>query len=192
MNRFVNLSDDELIALYRGGCNEAFDTLLERYDAYVHTYIRFSLSDEDLIEDIFQDTFIKIMTTVRQGRYISEGKFKQWLTRIAHNLIMDVFRKHRTEAKAQPWGDEAGGDGLLTSVASDEHTAEEQLISADLIAELHEHLELLPAEQREVVRLRYWEEMSFKEIAALTGVSINTALGRMRYALINLRKHVRQ
>lgn len=192
MNGFVNLSDDQLIALYADGCNEAFDALLERHDAYIHTYIRFSTADEDLIEDIFQETFIKVMTTVRQGRYTSEGKFRQWLTRIARNLVMDHFRRQKTQAKAQPWGDDAAGDGLLTSIASDEQTAEEQIISADLIAELHDRLELLPAEQREVVRLRYWEELSFKEIAAQTGVSINTALGRMRYALLNLRKHVRQ
>lgn len=190
MNGFVNLSDDQLIALYIDGCNEAFDTLLERHDAYIHTYIRFSVSDEDLIEDIFQDTFIKVMTTIRQGRYSSEGKFKQWLTRIARNLIMDSFRRQKTQAKVQLWGDDAGPDGVLGSIASDAQTAEQEIISADLIAELHDRLGQLPPEQQIVVRLRYWEEMSFKEIAAHTGVSINTALGRMRYALLNLRKHI--
>lgn len=192
MNRFVNLSDDQLVALYQDGCNEAFDALLGRYDAYIHTYIRFTTKDEDLIEDIFQETFIKVMTTVRQGRYTGEGKFKQWLTRIARNLVMDSFRRQKTQAKVQPWGDEADGDGVFTFIATEEQTAEEQIIAADLISELLSSLDLLPQEQREVVRLRYWEEMSFKEIAAQTGVSINTALGRMRYALLNLRKHIRQ
>lgn len=191
MKRFENLSDDVLVALYADGCNEAFDELLGRYDAYIHTYIRFSTSDEDLIEDIFQDTFIKAMTTIRRGQYKSEGKFKQWLTRITHNLIMDFFRSQKTQAKA-PIGDWDDANWLFTSLPSDEPNGEESIIAEDLIGELYEKLERLPQEQREVVRLRYWEEMSFKEIAAATGVSINTALGRMRYALLNLRKHVQQ
>lgn len=191
MKRFVTLSDDELVVLYKDGCNEAFDALLVRYDAYIHTYIRFSTSDEELIEDIFQDTFIKVLTTIRRGQYVCEGRFKQWLTRIAHNLIMDVFRRQKTQAKVSMWeGDEPSR--VCATISCDEPNIEEVMIATDFITELYEKLELLPAEQREVLRLRYWEELSFKEIAEETGVSINTALGRMRYALLNLRKHIQQ
>ncbi|KGN83494.1 MULTISPECIES: RNA polymerase sigma factor [unclassified Porphyromonas] len=194
MNRLETLSDDQLALLYADGCNEAFDALLTRYDAYIHTYIRFSTADEDLIEDIFQDTFIKVMTTIRRGKYTPEGKFKQWLTRITHNLVMDTFRRQKTEAKQTiyPQEESADSDMVFLTIASDSPNGEEQIIQRDTLDELHDKLALLPLEQQEVVRLRYWEEMSFKDIADRTGVSINTALGRMRYALINLRKHIQQ
>lgn len=192
MKRFATHSDDQLVALYANGCNEAFDALLTRYDAYVHSYIRFSTTDEDLVEDIFQDAFIKVMTTIRSGRYTETGRFKQWLTRITHNLIMDSFRRQKVQAKFQPYEDEDVVDAPFRGIASDERNGEETIIYNDSLSELHGRLDLLPAEQREVVMLRYWEEMSFKEIAERTGVSINTALGRMRYALINLRKYIQQ
>lgn len=193
MNRLNSLSDDQLAALYADGCNEAFDTLLMRYDAYIHTYIRFSTADEDLIEDIFQDAFIKVMTTLRRGAYKPEGKFKQWLTRITHNLVMDAFRRQKTEAKQESFTSTGQLDThtACLGIASDEPNAEEEIIHRDHLEELHDKLMLLPREQQEVVHLRYWEDLSFKEIAEQTGVSINTALGRMRYALINLRKHIR-
>lgn len=181
-------SDDELVALYATGCNEAFDALLMRYDAYVHAYIRYSLTDEDLVEDIFQETFIKVMTMIRAGRYDSVGKFKQWLSRITHNLVMDTFRRQRTLSKVQPLEPEDDVDSVFRGLASDERNGEEEMIHQDLLGELASSMHRLPIEQREVVRLRYWEELTFKEIAEQTGVSINTALGRMRYALINLRK----
>lgn len=190
MKKFAQYSDDQLIALYAEGCNEAFDALLARYDAYIHSYIRYSTADEDLVEDIFQDAFIKAMTTIRQGRYTEAGRFKQWLTRIAHNLVMDAFRKQRLQAKYEPVDDDGELDVAFRGLSMDERNAEEAIIYADQMDELHQKLQLLPAEQRAVVEMRYWEDMSFKEIAELTGVSINTALGRMRYALINLRKHI--
>lgn len=188
MRRFKSMSDDQLIALYAQGCNEAFDALLMRYDSYIHSYIRYSISDEDLVEDIFQDAFIKVMTTIKAGRYTESSRFKQWLTRITHNLIMDSFRRIKSEAKFEAYGDEDIADAAFRGIASDELNGEESIIHTDNISELYAKLALLPADQREVVQMRMWEDKSFKEIAELTGVSINTALGRMRYALINLRK----
>lgn len=192
MKRFANHSDDQLVTLYAGGCNEAFDALLMRYDAYVHSYIRCSVLDDDLVEDIFQEAFIKVMTTIRANRYIETGRFKQWLTRITYNLIMDSFRRQRTQAKVQPFDDEESADAVFRGISTDELNSEEQIIYTDQMDELHASLELLPDEQRRVVEMRYWGDKSFKEIAELTGVSINTALGRMRYALINLRKQLPQ
>lgn len=188
MKRFRHMSDEQLISLYEQGCNEAFDELLMRYDAYIHGYIRYSIQDEDLVEDIFQDAFIKVMTTIKAGRYTESARFKQWLTRITHNLIMDTFRREKTAAKFEPYGDEDTIDLAFKGIASEDLNGEEQVIHLDSINELYSKIAMLPADQQEVIHLRMWEDKSFKEIADLTGVSINTALGRMRYALINLRK----
>lgn len=193
MIRYESMSDDQLVHLYAGGTNEAFDTLLLRYDAYVHTTIRYWVNDEDLVEDIFQDTFIKVMLTIRQGRYTAEGKFRSWLGRIVHNLVMDHFRRQRTHGQELSI-EGASSEELLQTIQlpSPEAIAEERLIHSEYVGELIYGMSQLSAEQREVVRLRYWEEKSFKEIAEATGVSINTALGRMRYALQHLRRYVHQ
>ena len=192
MRRYASQSDDQLVQLYATGCNEAFNELLHRYDSYGHTYIRYSVQDEDLAEDIFQDTFIKVMTTIRQGRYSAEGKFKSWISRIAHNLIIDHYRRLKTRGQEQMIEDTQSADEALFTLqlSSDELSAEEQLIRHEHISELSRGLAKLSPEQREVIRLRYWEELSFKEIAEKTNVSINTALGRMRYALAHLRRHI--
>lgn len=193
MIRYESISDDQLVHLYASGTNEAFDTLLLRYDAYVHTTIRYWVNDEDLVEDIFQDTFIKVMLTIRQGRYTAEGKFRSWLGRIVHNLVMDHFRRQRTHGQELSI-EGASSEELLQTIQlpSPEAIAEERLIHSEYVGELSYGMSQLSAEQREVVRLRYWEEKSFKEIAEATGVSINTALGRMRYALQHLRRYVHQ
>lgn len=188
MKRFRQTSDEELISLYAQGCNEAFDALLMRYDAYIHNYIRYSIQDEDLVEDVFQDAFIKVMTTIKAGRYTESTRFKQWLTRITHNLIMDTFRREKTVAKFEPYGDEEQIDLAFKGIASEDLNGEEQVIYHDSMHELYSKMAQLPADQQEIIHLRLWQDLSFKEIADLTGVSINTALGRMRYALINLRK----
>ncbi len=192
MRRYASQSDDQLVQLYATGCNEAFNELLHRYDSYVHTYIRYSVQDEDLAEDIFQDTFIKVMTTIRQGRYSAEGKFKSWISRIAHNLIIDHYRRLKTRGQEQMIEDTQSADEALFTLQlpADDLSAEEQLIRHEHISELSRGLAQLSPEQREVIRLRYWEELSFKEIAEKTNVSINTALGRMRYALAHLRRHI--
>ncbi|WP_455107764.1 RNA polymerase sigma factor [Porphyromonas sp.] len=193
MRRYESMSDDQLVHLYATGTNEAFDTLLLRYDAYVHTTIRYWVNDEDLVEDIFQDTFIKVMLTIRQGRYTATGKFRSWLGRIVHNLVMDHFRRQRTRGQELSV-EGASSEELLQTIQlpSPEAIVEERLIHSEYVGELGYGLSQLSAEQREVVRLRYWEEKSFKEIAEETGVSINTALGRMRYALQHLRRYVHQ
>lgn len=188
MKRFRKHSDETLIALYAQGCNEAFDALLMRYDAYIHSYIKYSIQDEDLVEDIFQDTFIKVMTTIKAGRYTEQARFKQWLVRIAHNIIMDCFRRQKTATKLESYNREETISEAL-HLATDELNSEEQMIQHDSLDELYNKLNLLPEEQKQVVHLRLWEDKSFKEISEATGVSINTALGRMRYALANLRKH---
>ena len=176
MRRYASQSDDQLVQLYATGCNEAFNELLHRYDSYVHTYIRYSVQDEDLAEDIFQDTFIKVMTTIRQGRYSAEGKYRRLKTRGQEQMIEDT---------------QSADEALFTlQLPADELSAEEQLIRHEHISELSRGLAKLSPEQREVIRLRYWEELSFKEIAEKTNVSINTALGRMRYALAHLRRHI--
>ena len=161
------MSDDQLVELYSLGTNEAFDTLLLRYDAYVHTTIRYWVTDEDLVEDV--------------------------LGRIAHNLIMDHFRRQRARGQEQTIEGASGEELLQTiQIPSPDPTAEERMIMGEYVDELGVGISLLSEEQQQVVRLRYWEEKSFKEIAEETGVSINTALGRMRYALQHLRRHVRQ
>lgn len=189
MRRYAQMSDDQLVAHYAAGHNDAFDALLLRYDAYVHTAIRYWVSDEELVEDLFQDVFIKVMMTIRQGRYSAEGKFRSWLGRITHNLIMDYFRRQRTRGQEQ--GIEgATGDELLQSVQlpSEDLNAEQAMIYIEHLNELGQGLDGLSEVQREVVRLHYWEDKTFREIAEMTGVSINTALGRMRYALQHLRR----
>lgn len=189
MQNYYELTDDQLIRRYMEGCSEAFDVLLERYDSVVHTYIRFSIQDNALADDIFQDTFVKVILTLKNGRYSAEGKFKSWLLRIAHNLIMDHFRREKSESRYDcPFEDEYRED-FLSRIKSDDLNSEEKITRREDIHALYKYISTLPAEQREVVILRYWKELSFKEIADHTGVSINTALGRMRYALINLRKY---
>lgn len=187
MSSFHKLTDDELVGLYTEGCDEAFDVILSRYDAIVHTYIRFSVNDADLAEDIFQDIFIKVIHTLRRGQYVPTGKFKAWLLRLSHNMIMDHYRRAKGEGSKVESFD---GDKMspVEKVMDEDMTAEEILIHQAAIEELEEYLSMLPDVQQEVVRMRYWDDMSFREIADATGVSINTALGRMRYALINLRK----
>ncbi|GAD04876.1 RNA polymerase sigma-70 factor, ECF subfamily [Porphyromonas crevioricanis JCM 15906] len=186
MTEYAKLTDDQLVRMYTEGDAKAFDALLDRYDAVVHTYIRFSISDTDIAEDIFQDTFVKVIMTLKRGLYTAEGKFKAWLLRIAHNLIMDHYRREKTDLKWQAPREESRDP--LELIGCEEPNAEEKISHREQLSELYMLLTRLPMEQREVLMLRYWQDMSFKEIADHTGVSINTALGRMRYALINLRR----
>lgn len=154
----------------------------------VHAFIAFRVADEEAVEDLFQESFIKVMHTLQRGGYTSEGKFRQWLMRLVHNMVMDYFRKEKALGRYQPTREPEVADGYLSLLPTEEMNAEELMIEADTIEGLYRRLSLLPAEQREVVEMRYWQDLTFKEIAEQTGVSINTALGRMRYALNNLRK----
>lgn len=179
------MTDEELVVLYSKGNNVAFDYLLTRHKNTLFNYIYFIIKDKDLTEDIFQDTFIKAIMTIKQGRYTESGKFKAWITRIAHNLIIDYFRQEKNENTVS--NDEASVD-LFNNMSLSEANIEDVLISGQIMLDVRKLVSLLPDNQREVLEMRYYKNLSFKEISDLTGVSINTALGRMRYAILNMRK----
>lgn len=185
MRNFVDLSDEDLVRAYASGNNEAFDTLLARHQQKLFTYILQFVHDSDLADDIFQETFIKAITTIRQGRYNEMGKFAPWLFRIARNLTVDSFRNDRSGLTVS--ADSTEYDVLNRRDLS-EATAEDLMIDRQIEKDLHSLIRALPDVQREVLEMRYYKDLSFKEIAELTKVSINTALGRMHYALRNLRR----
>lgn len=185
MQQLTKQSDSQLVAAYAAGDNEAFDTLLERHKARLYGYIINIVKDKVVADDIFQETFVKVITTVRQGRYTESGKFLGWLTRIAHNLIIDFYRQEKTAPTVST--DEEGCD-LLNRRDLCSGTVEDEIVSLQIDEDLRALVMSLPDPQREVLVMRYYRNMSFKEIAAATGVSINTALGRMRYAILNIRR----
>lgn len=179
------INDHQLIAQYLEGDERAFKELLDRYQQKIYTSIYLFVKDETLAEDIFQEVFIKIINTLRSGKYNHEGKFGQWALRISYNLCVDYHRR----GKRRPHVHINDSTFDIFDVISSHDPNAEQLIMRSQTHDRIRHLvDMLPAEQREVVILRHYADMSFKEIAALTRVSINTALGRMRYALINIRK----
>lgn len=184
MNSQPQLSDTSLIHAFQQGNNHAFEMLLGRHKDRVYTSILFLVKDKYLAEDIFQDVFMKMVDTLRNRQYNEEGKFLPWALRIAHNLCIDHFRK----VQRKPAIVTSTNTDIFELIGGHAPSQEEVMIRRQQHQELHELLALLPCEQREVVVLRHFAEMSFKEIAAITNCSINTALGRMRYALINLRK----
>lgn len=185
MKELISQTDEQLVVMYAHGDNSAFDILLNRYKNKLFSYIYFAVKDKELAEDIFQDTFIKAILTIRQNRYTENGKFQAWLTRIAHNLIIDHFRQEKNNNQIS--GEEAECC-LLNNSKYSEETIESQIIYNQTISDLKRLIHFLPSNQQEVVIMRYYKNLSFKEIAEKTGVSINTALGRMRYALLNLKK----
>lgn len=187
MNKMKSETDETLVAMYAKGNNEAFDALLDRYKQTIHSYIYFSVRDRDVTEDIFQETFVKVITTIKQGRYTESGRFKAWIMRIAHNLIIDHFRQERSENTIS--NDEVAVD-LFNDMRLCDKTIEDVLVNDQVFEDLKKMIRYLPANQREVLEMRYYGELSFKEIAERTGVSINTALGRMRYAILNMRRMV--
>ncbi len=182
----MKLSDEELVVLYSEGNNEAFDILLTRYKDRIYSYIYYTVKDSDLTEDIFQETFVKVIMTIKQGRYVETGKFSSWVTRIAHNLIIDHFRQERNENLIS--NDEDEENDLFNRKELSEGTIEDALVTRQIHSDIRRLVAALPENQREVLIMRYYKNMSFKEIADATKVSINTALGRMRYALLNIRK----
>ncbi len=185
MKSLVQLTDEELVKLYVDGKNEAFDILLSRHKNKVFSYIFFIVHDKVLTEDIFQETFVKAIITIKQGRYTENGKFTAWIMRIAHNLIIDHFRQEKNENTVS--NDQQDID-LLNNISYCEKTVEDQMIKHQVCSDVKKLIQVLPDNQKEVVILRYYKNLSFKEIADLTGVSINTALGRMRYAVMNMRR----
>ncbi|WP_278477500.1 RNA polymerase sigma factor [Tannerella forsythia] len=185
MKNLKSMADEELVVMYAKGNNIAFDVLLNRYKSSVHAYIYYIVRDRDLTEDIFQETFVKVILTIKQGRYTENGKFKAWITRIAHNLIIDHFRQERNENTIS--NDEVEVD-LFNDMRLCEKTVEDAMVETQVFSDVKKMVEYLPDNQREVLEMRYYQNMSFKEIADRTGVSINTALGRMRYAILNMRR----
>lgn len=179
------MTDDMLVTLYLGGNNSAFDTLLSRHQDRLFNYIYFIVRSKEVAEDIFQETFVKAIVTLQQGRYTNDGKFAAWITRIAHNLVIDQFRIERNENTVS--NDETGID-LLNNAKLSEGNIENQMVNEQVLKDVRMLIDELPDCQREVVFMRYYQDMSFKEIADITGVSINTALGRMRYAVLNMRR----
>lgn len=185
MKKQTNATDETLVALYAQGNNEAFDILLNRYKDRLYAYIYYTVRNEELAEDIFQETFTKAIVTIQQGRYNENGKFPAWLTRIAHNLIIDCFRQEKQENLVSCDEEERN---LLNNIRLSEGTVESEIVNHQILSDVRRLIKHLPDEQREVVHMRFYQDLSFKEIAEMTGVSINTSLGRMRYAIFNLRR----
>ena len=185
MEELITLSDEKLVVLYVKGENQAFDVLVERYKDRVYSYIYHSVKNEDLADDIFQDTFVKAITTINQGRYTENGKFLPWIFRIAHNLIIDSFRQEKSENTQSCDVEDVD---ILNRKDLSESTIEEQIVTEQIYQAVKHLVHALPKSQRDVLTMRYYKNMSFKEIAESTNVSINTALGRMRYAILNMRR----
>ncbi|NVK49319.1 MAG: sigma-70 family RNA polymerase sigma factor [Cyclobacteriaceae bacterium] len=188
MNKRIGPRDAELIAQYRNGNEAAFDLLVDRYKTKVYTTILLIVKDQELAEDLLQDVFVKVINTLHSDKYNEEGKFQPWIMRIAHNLAVDHFRK----ARRYPVIIMEDGSNLFNSLRFSEGNAEDDQVKEEEIALVRRLIDELPEAQKEVLIMRHYMDMSFQEIADKTGVSINTALGRMRYALIHLRKKMKQ
>ena len=183
------MTDEELAIMYVDGDNKAFDLLLSRNQEKLFTYILFVVRDREMANDMFQETFFKVVSRLQQGKYIANGKFSAWLMRIAHNVIMDWYRQQRAQNIV-----DAPKENDLSNVGSTllESSREGELVNNQVMEDVRRVMSNMPASQREVVFMRFYQQMSFKEIAEATGVSINTALGRMRYAILNLRRMTRE
>ena len=183
------LSDQQLLNSYLSGDKSAISKLIEKHRKRILDYIIMMVKDRDVADDIFQETFIKVVRVIDEGRYVDNGKFVSWVMRIAHNQVIDYFRQTK---QANNVSESDAGYDLLNSRNFAETNVEDKMVEEQIAADLRKLIDCLPDEQRDVVKMRYFSNMSFKEIADLTGVSINTALGRMRYALINLRKIIKE
>ena len=186
MSTFESMSDEQLALAYIDGNNRAFDELLSRNQEKIFTYIMYVVKDEDLANDLFQETFLKVITKLQNHQYSDTGKFVWWITRIAHNVIIDHYRAQKSSKVVEVPKENDLSNLRSASVMGDNR--ENQMNNEEVLNDVKRLMEALPEVQRDVVYMRYFQELSFKEIAKLTNVSINTSLGRMRYALINLRK----
>ena len=184
----LKIDDSILVKEYMSGNERALEVLINKHNQRITSFIYSKVHDRDVTEDIFQDTFIKVIKTLKKGNYSEEGKFLPWVMRIAHNLIIDYFRKNKRMPKFE------GSDdfNIFSVIGDDKLNAEKQMIKDQIDSDLGILIDELPDDQREVLIMRIYKDMSFKEISESTGVSINTALGRMRYALINLRKIIQR
>jgi RNA polymerase sigma-70 factor (ECF subfamily) len=184
----TRIDDAELIREYLNGDERSLEFLIERHNRRIFNFIYSKVFDREVTEDIFQDTFIKVIRTMKLGKYNEEGKFLPWVMRIAHNLVVDHYRK----SNRMPRYEGSAEFHVFSVLQDDKLNAEKRLIKDQIESDLGIMIDRLPPEQQDVVRMRMYQDMSFKEIAEKTGVSINTALGRMRYALINLRKFIEE
>ena len=180
------MTDEELALSYTNGSNRAFDILLERNQSRLFSYILFVVRDREQANDLFQETFVKIITKLQEGKYTTTGKFGAWIMRIAHNVIMDWYRSKRSDKTVEQSND----NDLSKFSPADllDLNVENHYVNDQVMSDVKKIMNLLPATQREVVFMRFYQDLSFKEIAELTNVSINTALGRMRYAILNMRR----
>ncbi len=186
MKNLKKLTDEELAMSYIGGNNRAFDELLSRNQSKLFSYILFVVRDEDRANDLFQETFVKVITKLHEGKYVDSGKFGAWIMRIAHNVIMDWYREQKARNVIEP----TEANDLSNISASDilDSNIENRYVNEQIMSDVKKMMNMLPPTQREVVFMRFYQDLSFKEIAETTGVSINTSLGRMRYAVLNMRR----
>lgn len=190
MENIKELTDEELALSYVKGNNKAFDELLARNQTRLFSYILFVVRDEDKANDLFQETFVKVITKLHEGRYTDSGKFSAWIMRIAHNVIMDWYRDQKARNIVEPTAENdlsnlSGNDVLELNI-------ENKYVNSQIMTDVKRMMNLLPPTQREVVFMRFYQDLSFKEIAETTGVSINTSLGRMRYAILNMRRMTKE
>ena len=189
MFRKNELNDNELVQRFIGGDQNSLEILIHRHKSRVYSYIILIVKNQELAEDIFQETFIKVIRSLKRGKYVENGKFVSWVLRISHNLIIDHFRKEKLQGTVSC---ESNGIDIFNSQKFSEDTIEDKMVKDQILSEVKELIKELPEDQQQVIYMRHYMGLSFKEIAEQTDVSINTALGRMRYALINLRKLIRQ
>lgn len=189
MQYLTELTDDKLVKAYADGNNNAFDTLLKRHQTRIFNYINNIVKNTDLANDIFQETFVKAITTIKQNRYSEDGKFSSWITRIAHNLIIDHYRQEKAENTVTT---DNGDVDILNRRDLCDVNIEDIIVDRQIQEDVRKIVDALPEAQREVLTMRFYLDMSFKEIAEATNVSINTALGRMRYAIMNMRRIARE
>lgn len=184
------MTDEELAMDYVNGNNRAFDELLFRHQTKLFSYILFVVRDREIADDLFQETFVKVITKLQEGKYSPSGKFSAWMMRIAHNVIMDLYRGLKVQKIV-----DTSDDNDLSNISTNDFYSmdiESQYVNAQVLKDVKKLMNFLPASQREVVYMRYYQQLSFKEIAEMTNVSINTSLGRMRYAILNLRRMVKE
>ncbi len=183
------LNDNELVQRFIEGDQNSLEILIHRHKGRIYSYIVLIVKNQELAEDVFQETFIKVIRSLKRGKYVENGKFVSWVLRISHNLIIDHFRKEKLQGTVS---NESNGIDIFNSQKFSEETIEDQMVNDQILSEVKELIKELPEDQQQVIYMRHYMGLSFKEIAEQTEVSINTALGRMRYALINLRKLIRQ
>ncbi len=190
MKNYESCTDEQLALLYINGDNKAFDELLARNQQKLFNYIMFMVKDPEVANEVFQETFVKVICRLQEGRYTDSGKFSFWITRIAHNIIMDSYRQVRSAHIIEPNEDndlnKLRGNDLM------DINRENEYVNDQIMTDVRHLMDALPAPQREVVYMRYYQDLSFKEIAEMTNCSINTSLGRMRYAIINMRRMAKQ